>query len=333
MPDLALIWGLLIAFAVFAYVVLDGFDLGIGILFMTRKADADREVMINAIAPVWDGNETWLVLGGGGLMAAFPLAFAIIMPAFYAPLIAMLLGLVFRGVAFEFRFRTVRWRPLWDLGFVAGSTVAAFAQGIMVGAFVQGIAVAGRAYAGGWFDWFTPFSVMTGLALVAGYALLGAAWLILKTTGPLQEAMYGAARRLAAAVTVFLVVVSVWTPLIDPGIASRWFAWPNTALLAPVPLMTALAVLALFRALAERREYSPFILALVVFLFTFFGLGISLYPFAVPYAVTFEQAAAPDASLAFLLVGALVLLPIILAYTGYAYWIFRGKVDPEAGYH
>ena len=187
MLDLPFIWAGLIAFAVLAYVLFDGFDLGIGILFPFLKTEQERDLAMNSVAPVWDGNETWLVLGGGGLMAAFPLAFAVVMPALYAPMMAMLLGLVFRGVAFEFRWRTERGKFLWDWAFAGGSAVAALAQGIALGALVQGIPVANRAYAGGWWDWLTWFSLLTGVALVVGYALLGAGWLILKTTGELQD--------------------------------------------------------------------------------------------------------------------------------------------------
>jgi cytochrome d ubiquinol oxidase subunit II len=333
MIDLAFVWALLIAFAVLAYVVLDGFDLGIGILFPASSGPGQRDVMINSVAPVWDGNETWLVLGGGGLMAAFPLAYAVVLPALYAPLIAMLLALVLRGVAFEFRFRTERARWLWDVGFCGGSVVAALAQGIALGAFIQGFAVDGRAYAGGWFDWLTPFSVLTGIAVVVGYALLGATWLIMKTEGALQDWCFRITPPLGAAVVGLIVVVSIWTPFLDPEIAARWFGWPNIVLVAPVPLLVAGAAVALYRAVRARRERLPFLLSQGLFVLSYVGLGISLYPYVVPRSVTIWQAAAPPESLAFLLVGALILIPIILAYTAFAYWIFRGKVDPAGGYH
>ncbi len=331
--DLAFVWAVLIAFAVLAYVVLDGFDLGIGILFPASAGPDQRDIMINSVAPVWDGNETWLVLGGGGLMAAFPLAYAIVLPALYPPLIAMLLALVLRGVAFEFRFRTRRAKWAWDVGFCAASTLAALCQGIALGAFIQGFAVEGRAYAGGWYDWLTPFSILTGIAVVVGYALLGATWLIMKTEGALQERCFRLTLPLAAAVVAMIVVVSIWTPLLDPTIAARWFSWPNILLVSPVPLLVAGAAIALYRAIEARREYLPFLLAQSLFVLSFIGLGISLYPYAVPRSVTIWQAAAPPESLAFLLVGALILIPIILAYTAHAYWVFRGKVDPAGGYH
>ncbi len=331
--DLPLIWALLIAFAILAYVVLDGFDLGVGILFPLVRDGSQRGTMMNTVAPVWDGNETWLVLGGGGLFAAFPLAYAVLMPAFYAPLIAMLLGLVFRGVAFEFRFRSRRRQQLWDLAFAGGSLLAAFSQGIMLGAFVQGVTVAGRAYGGGWYDWLTPFSLFTGASLVAGYALLGAGWLILKTEGELQRRFYGLALPLAALVVAMIGAVSLWTPFLDEAIAGRWFAWPNPLIFSPVPLLVAALALLLFLGVTRRRDAWPFLSGLGLFVLSFIGLGISLFPYIVPRAVTIWEAAAPSQSLGFMLVGAVVLLPIILGYTGYVYWIFRGKIDPDAGYH
>jgi cytochrome d ubiquinol oxidase subunit II len=331
--DLAFIWALLLAFAVLAYVVLDGFDLGIGILFPLFRAKSDRDTMMNSVAPVWDGNETWLVLGGGGLMAAFPLAYAIVLPALYMPLVLMLVALVFRGVAFEFRFKaSERSRFAWDLSFALGSLSATICQGIALGAFVQGIAVEGRSYAGGWFDWLTPFTIMTGAALVAGYALLGVTWLIMKTSGPLQDRCYRLARPLAVAVVLFIIAVSIATPLLDEAIARRWFSWPNLLYLSPVPLLVASLTFALWHGLARRREVRPFLTTLGLFALSYLGLGISLYPYVVPRSVTIWQAASPDDTLLFMLVGAVILLPLILAYTGYAYWVFRGKVD-KAGYH
>ena len=331
--DLAFLWGLIIAFAVYAYVVLDGFDLGVGILFLTVRDPDQRDTMVNTIAPVWDGNETWLVLGGAGLMAAFPLAYAVVLPALYAPIIAMLMGLIFRGVAVEYRFKTERWKPLWDVAFTAGSVVATLCQGIALGAFIQGIEVEGRAYGGGWWDWLTPFSLMTGVALTVGYALLGATWLIMKTGGDLQQRCYRLAWPLGLGVVALIGLASLWTPLTEPAVATRWFSWPNIAFLSPVPLLVAAAVFALYRSLVRRREAAPFLSALGLFTLSFIGLGISLYPYIVPRRVTIWQAAAPDDSLLFTFVGAAILIPIILAYTGHAYWVFRGKVEPGAGYH
>ena len=330
--DLPFIWAMLIAFAVLMYVVLDGFDLGIGILFPAIKGERNRDVMMKSIAPVWDGNETWLVLGGGGLFAVFPLAYSVLLTAFYAPLIAMLLALVFRGVAFEFRFKDRKHKPLWDLAFTGGSTVAAFSQGVVLGAFIQGIEIEGRSYAGGWFDWLTPFSLFTGLALVLGYALLGAGWLVIKTTGALQQRVYVIMRPLALATLAAIAAVSLWTPLLNGEIAERWFSWPNIVYLSPVPLLVAAGAAGLYRAIQLKRQIQPFVLTLGLFLLSYLGLGISLYPYIIPPEVTLWVAAAPDESLAFLLVGTLVLLPLILAYTAYSYWVFRGKVKLDDGY-
>ena len=313
--------------------LLDGFDLGIGILFPFIRREEDRDVAVNTIAPVWDGNETWLVLGGGGLFAVFPLAYSLLMTAFYAPLIVMLLALIFRGVAFEFRFRDARHRPVWDIAFIGGSVMTAFCQGIVLGAFIQGIRIEGRSYAGGWYDWLTPFSLFTGAAVVAGYALLGAGWLVRKTEGEFQDLAFRLMRPALAAVLVAIAVVSPWTALLDDAIFARWFAWPNIAYLAPVPLLVAVFAAALLRSLSLRQEQQPFLLSLGLFLLSYLGLGISLFPKIVPPDLTIWQAAAPPESQEFLLVGALVLLPAILAYTGHAYWVFRGKVKADQGYH
>eukprot|EP00873_Tetraselmis_striata_P026140 jgi/Tetstr1/446404/TSEL_033946.t1 len=290
--------------------------------------------MMNSVAPVWDGNETWLVLGGGGLYAVFPLAYAILMPALYAPIFAMLFGLVFRGVVFEFRFKSSEQRRwIWDIAFFLGSLTAALSQGVILGAIVQGIAVEGRAYAGGWLDWLTPFSVMTGVAVVIGYALLGATWLVWKCEGPMQDHFRGLALTLMFAMLAMIGIVSLWTPALDPAIAARWFEMPQILYTAPVPLMVLGLAVVLFRSLNGTRDALPFLASLALFLVTFAGLGISLYPNIVPPTITIWEAAAPDSSLAFLLAGAAVLIPMILAYSAYAYWIFRGKVRPGEGYH
>ena len=331
--DLPFIWAGLIAFAVLAYVMLDGFDLGVGILFPYVSGEAHRDEMMNSVAPVWDGNETWLVLGGGGLFAVFPLAFSVIMPALYAPIMVMLLGLVFRGVAFEFRWKTSRGKFLWDWAFAGGSTCAAFAQGVALGALVQGIPVARGAYAGGWWDWLTPFSLLTGVALVVGYALLGATWLIWKTEGHVQRRAFDLAWLTGPATIVLIGVVSLWTPFLNGDYMTRWFGWPQTLLVLPVPLLVALAIFVLLRGLLDRREASPFLASLGLFVLCFVGLGVSFYPHIVPNSITIWEAASPRESLAFLLAGTVVLVPIILAYTGYSYWVFRGKVNAQGGYH
>ncbi|GMG84219.1 cytochrome d ubiquinol oxidase subunit II [Paralimibaculum aggregatum] len=331
--DLAFIWAGLIAFAVLAYILLDGFDLGVGILFPFVRGEQHRSLMMNSVAPVWDGNETWLVLGGGGLFAVFPLAYAVVMPALYAPIIAMLLGLVFRGVAFEFRWRTTRGKWLWDLSFAAGSTVAAFAQGVALGALVQGIPVAGRAYAGGWWDWLTPFSLMTGAALVVGYALLGATWLVMKTEGHVAERCRRYARSTGLATLALIAAASLATPFLNEVYLTRWFAWPSVIFSLAVPALVALCAWLLFDGLRKGRDTQPFLAAQAIFTLCYVGIGISFYPYIVPPSLTIWEAAAPDDSLSFLLVGAAVLVPLILGYTAFAYWVFRGKVDPEKGYH
>ena len=333
MFDLAFIWAGLIAFAVLAYVLFDGFDLGIGILFPFLDPGDERDQAMNSVAPVWDGNETWLVLGGGGLMAAFPLAYAVVLPALYAPITAMLLGLIFRGVAFEFRFRSARRKLMWDWSFAIGSTVAALAQGVALGALVQGVPVAGRAYAGGWWDWLTWFSVLTGFALVVGYALLGATWLIWKTSGGLQQKAYRFARLTGLGTLLLIGLVSVIMPFLDPLFRQRWFSWPNMLYAAPVPILVGLAALMLLAGLAKQRERAPFLAAVLLFVLAYVGLGISFYPYILPPSLTIWDAAAPVASLEFLLVGAAVLIPLILSYTAWSYWVFRGKVGPSAGYH
>lgn len=325
--DLALISYFTLAFGVVMYVILDGFDLGVGILFPFARSRQDRDLMINSIAPVWDGNETWLVLGGTLLFAAFPAAYSILLPAWYIPLIVFLFALVFRGVAFEFRPKA-RHKWIWGSSFAAGSILAAFAQGLVLGSFVQGVAVQDRAYAGGAFDWLTPFALMTGVALVIGYALLGATWLIIKAEGSLQAWCHDIARPLVPVLVFFIAAVSVWTPLAVPPIAARWFSWPNVLYLSPVPAITALIAYALWRALhARRRERAPFMLSIGLFLLAYFGLAVSLWPYIVPRALTIHDAASPPETQAFVLVGVLVLLPIVLGYTVHTYRIFRGKAE------
>jgi cytochrome d ubiquinol oxidase subunit II len=330
---IATIWAFIIAFAVFVYVVMDGFDLGLGILFLLFPKKEDRDVMMNSVAPVWDGNETWLVLGGGGLFAAFPLAYAVLMPALYTPIIAMLLGLVFRGVAFEFRWRSQRERNRWDLAFAGGSLVAALAQGIALGAILQGVQVANRAYAGGWWDWLTPFSILTGVSLVIGYALLAATWLVLKTEGSLRERAYHLCWYLLFAMLAAIGTVSIATPFLHIQYAQRWFTWPNVVLTAPVPIAVAAVAVLLLRALANKQDSQPFYLTLGLFALSYAGLGISMYPYIVPQSITIWQAASPENSQLFMLVGVAVLIPLILGYTAWAYWVFRGKVRAGSGYH
>ena len=249
---LPLIWAGLIGTAVAMYVILDGFDLGIGILFPFAKNERERDQMMNSVAPFWDGNETWLVLGGGGLWVAFPHAYAVIMPALYLPVILMLLALIFRGVAFEFRWPAQTSKKYWNFAFAAGSTIAAFSQGLILGGLIQGIEVRNGEFAGGTFDWATPFAVLVGLGIVAGYALLGATWLVLRTEGEVARRARGQAKMFLLAVLAAMAVVSLWTPLEVERIAARWFSTPNIFYLWPVPLVTG--ALALAFVLRERKQ-------------------------------------------------------------------------------
>jgi len=330
--DLTTIWALIIAFAVFMYVVMDGFDLGIGILFPTFSKGQERSQAMNAIAPVWDGNETWLVLGGGGLMAAFPLAYAVILPATYPLIIAMLLGLIFRGVAFEFRWRDPRHEAFWDFAFFAGSLIAAFSQGMILGAILQGVAVEGRSYAGGWLDWLSPYTLLTGAGVTVGYTLLGSTFLAMKLTGDAEAHAYRLAMRAGIATLLLMIAVSLATPFLLGRYWDRWFDWPQILFTSQVPLLTAITAFALYRAVKKKRRYRPFVLSLLLFLLGMIGLGVSIWPYVVPDSITIWDAAAPERSQSFMLVGTLVIMPIILAYTGWAYWVFRGKVADE-GYH
>jgi cytochrome d ubiquinol oxidase subunit II len=331
--DLPLIWGGLIAVAVLIYVLLDGFDLGCGILFPFAPSDQSRNTIMNSIAPFWDGNETWLVLGGGGLFAAFPVAYAILMPALYLPVILMLLGLIFRGVAFEFRFKTQgRDRKLWDASFHIGSVLAAFMQGIILGNLVQGVAVTQRSFSGGPLDWANGFAIVTGLALIFGYALIGATWLIWKSEGNTQDWARRVARYVSAYVVLGMLIVSVFMPLNDLRIQNLWFSMPNILYLSVIPLMTMAAFVLLWRDLHSNRELRPFLMAMLIFLLGYLGVLISIYPWIVPYSFTVWDAAAVSTSQSLLLIGTVVFLPIILAYTAYSYYVFRGKTSDEIHY-
>ncbi len=330
--DLPIIFSIVIAFSIFMYVLLDGFSLGVGILFCWAPSDEDRDTMMNSTAPIWDGNQTWLVLGGAGLLAAFPLAYSVILPALYIPIMVMLIALVFRGVAFEFRFKANTSRYLWDYAFHYGAIIATVSQGIVLGAFIQGIHVEGGQFAGGALDWLTPFSILVAMGLVIGYGLLGATWLVLKTEGELQEWAYGASRQLLYGVVLFMGAISLSTPFLNDEIAARWFSWPNIAYLSPVPLAVAAGGYALCRAIDLKKQLSPFLFAVGLFLLGFMGLGISLWPKLVPPDITIWEAAAAPESQSFLLIGVVVLIPVILGYTAYSYWVFRGKVKKNLGH-
>lgn len=333
--DLSIIWFVIIVFATLMYIVMDGFDLGIGILFPFTRSPQDRDLMVNSVAPVWDGNETWLVLGGAGLFGAFPLAYAVIIDALTIPLTLMLVGLIFRGVAFEFRFNaTPSHRPFWDKAFMCGSILATFCQGIVVGAVINGFEVTGRTYSGGPFSWLTPFTLFCGVGLVVAYALLGATWLVMKSESTLQNTMRRTARGLLLTLLAIIAAISLWTPLVHSQIAERWFSLPNLYYLLPVPLLVIIASALLWRHLGRDASHvQPFILTLVLIFLGFSGLGISIWPAIIPPSITLWQAAAPEQSQEFMLIGALFIIPVILVYTFWSYYVFRGKVPQDEGYH
>ncbi|WP_018233408.1 cytochrome d ubiquinol oxidase subunit II [Thioalkalivibrio thiocyanodenitrificans] len=332
MYDLTYIWIGIIAFGILMYVLADGFDLGVGILFPFARSETDRDIMMNTVAPVWDGNETWLVLGGAGLIGAFPLVYAVFLPALYIGVFLMLAGLIFRGVAFEFRFKAAPGRRrLWNWAFFGGSLVATFAQGAVVGTFIQGFETENMRYVGGALDWLTPFTVMTGLGLVAGYALLGATWLLLKTEGDTQQWARGWAYRLFAAVMAVFVIVSIWTPLTDDYVQSRWF--DHVTWLWILPVFTLLVAAGLWHTLRGGYEATPFLATIVLFALFYGGLLFSKWPYVVPPDYTFRDAASAPESQLFLLLGVLFVVPFVLMYTAWTYYVFRGKVRADTGYH
>ncbi|MGW8392984.1 cytochrome d ubiquinol oxidase subunit II [Pseudoduganella sp. HUAS MS19] len=332
--ELSVIWAVIILFGVMMYIVMDGFDLGIGILYPFFRQKDERDVLMNTVAPVWDGNETWLVLGGAGLLAAFPLAYALILSALYLPLIFMLVGLVFRGVAFEFRFKALdHERHFWDKAFIGGSVAATFFQGAALGAYVQGFSVTGTTFSGGPMDWLSPFALFTGAGLLVAYALLGSTWLIMKTEGELQARARRLTRPLVWALLATIAIISIWTPLVDERIAARWFSYPNLLWFAPVPVLVLASGLLLLRALARQQQNSPFVYTLALVFLGYSGLGISIWPNVVPPDISIWQAAAAPQSQGFALVGALLIIPVILMYTIWSYYVFRGKVRVGEGYH
>jgi cytochrome d ubiquinol oxidase subunit II len=330
---LPVIWALIIGVAVGLYVLLDGFDLGVGILFPFFPEESRRDQMMNTVAPFWDGNETWLVLGGGGLWVAFPKAYAVIMPALYLPVIVMLLALVLRGVAFEFRWVAKPAHRVWDLAFAGGSIAAAFAQGLILGGLLQGIHVVDGQFAGSTLDWLSPFSVLCGVGLVSGYALLGATWLIYKTDGPVENLARGLAAPLLLALLVVIAIVSVYTPLAIERIGAFWFSVPNIYYLAPIPLASGVLALFCWRGIRGKGEVQGLLCAQGVFLLAFIGLVLSNVPYLVPPSITVWDAAAAPPSQLFMLTGTCLLLPLILGYTVFSYWTFRGKVREHEGYH
>lgn len=329
--DLVLIWSFIIGFGVIMYVMMDGFDLGVGILFPFAPDEESRDIMMNTVAPVWDGNETWLILGGAGLLAAFPLVYSILLPALYIGVFLLLAGLIFRGVAFEFRFKASTSRYLWNWAFAGGSTVAAFAQGAVVGAYVEGFETVNRVYVGGALDWLTPFSVLTGFGLLAGYALLGSTWLILKTEGELQEWAYRITPGLLIAVLAVFGIIGVWTPFVEEGVRERWFG--DLTFIWALPMLTLLCAFQIFRSVRRRLEGRPFIFTMGLFIFTYLALLVSRWPYVVPPDYTVYDAASAPGSQMFLLIGVIFVVPVVLAYTAWTYWVFRGKVRAGEGYH
>lgn len=316
-----------VAFAIIAYVILDGFDLGIGILYGWTDDPKQRDVMMRSIIPVWDGNETWLVLGGATLYGAFPEAYSTLLPTLYLPVILMLAALIFRGVSFEFIHAAYKSKFLWTFFFTFGSTLAAFCQGVALGTFVQGYTYAdGTIITNSDYHWLTPFSLTCGIAVVIGYTLLGATWLIAKTEGELQNKMFSLGKKLLIITGLFMICVSLWTPRIDPTITSRWFSMPNMLYLAPIPLLTLVVYWFNWRALKQRRDFLPFYLSIAIFLLAYLGFAISVWPNVIPHSVTIWDAAAPVKAQKFILVGISILLPVLIAYTLYSYYVFKGKV-------
>jgi len=331
MIDTTMIWAVIIAFGVMMYVLMDGFDLGVGILYPFAPDEQSRDIMMNSVAPVWDGNETWLVLGGAGLLGAFPLVYSVLLPALYLGVFLLLAGLIFRGVAFEFRFKARSSKRYWSIAFCGGSTLAAFAQGAVVGSYIQGYETEGLAYAGGALDWLTPFTAFTGVGLVIGYALLGSTWLILKTEGGVQDWAYRISLPLLAGLLGVFALVSIWTPLVDEFVRERWFG--HLYLIWLLPAGALLCAWTLYRAVKRRDEGLPFVATMGMFVFTYLGLLASKWPYVVPPTFTLRDAASAPESQLFLLLGVLFVIPIVLAYTAWTYWVFRGKVRADAGYH
>jgi cytochrome d ubiquinol oxidase subunit II len=331
---LPVVWYFIIGFAVMMYVLLDGFVLGIGILAPFADDDRQRDHMMNTAAPIWDGNETWLVMGGAGLMAAFPKAYAVVLSTLYLQVLIMLVALISRGVSFEFRFKAAKSRVVWGFAFAAGSILTAFMQGLILGALVEGMPLTGGKYVHDVaFAWFSPFSILTGIAVVFGYALLGATWLILKTEGRVQRIAFDLTRPLMLAVIAFMLLVSAWLPFLDSNLMARWFTWPNFLYLSPVPILTVLDAAALWVAVIRNREVAPFVLSLCFFVLGFVGLVVGIWPNIVPPSMTIWQAASPVRSQGFVLVGVIIMIPAVLAYTAYSYQVFRGKVAAGEGYY
>ncbi len=329
---LVTVWSSLIALAIILYVILDGFSLGVALLFPTARDEEERDLLMASIAPVWDANQTWIVFGGGALFVAFPMVYGVLFSALYVPLLTFIFGLIFRGVALEFRANATRKGP-WNRAFFYGSLTAVMAQGLTLGGIISGIRVAGDRFAGGALDWLNPFSVMVGIALISGYLLLGSTYLIIKTTGPVQDRAYRQALRSGMVVLGFQVLVTFWTPLHYPTVLTRWFSSPTVYFIWTFPTLGLIAFYGLTRSLKARREVLPFFCTVVLFFAGYLGLAASLYPYALPPSITFQEAVAQSETLRFTLWGGLIVLPLVLAYMVYSYIVFRGKVGREKYYH
>ena len=326
------LWVVLVGLVLMLYVLLDGFSLGVGILYPFAGSERERDIMMGSIGPVWDANQTWIVFGGGALFATFPMIYTVLFSALYIPLLTFLFGLIFRGVAFEFRANSTH-KTAWDRAFFGGSVIAAFAQGVTLGGYLSGIVVKDGFFAGGAFDWLSPFNLMVGCALVAGYALLGATYLLIKTTGDVQRRAYRQALTAAAVVAAFMVIVSIWTPIHTPFIAQRWWSAPRMYYVWIFPLVGIGAFIGLIMTLRKGKERWPFVFSVALFVSAYLGLQTGIYPNALLPDVTIFEAAAQRRTQMITLIGTLIVLPFVLGYTLYSYRVFRGKVTEGAGYH
>ena len=325
------VWAALTAMAMIFYVILDGISLGVGLLFPAARDESERNTMMQSIAPVWDANETWLVFGGAAIFVAFPIVYSILSTALYVPLMAFIMGLIFRGVTFEFRAEAAR-KTVWDRAFFWGSLAAVVSQGLMLGGILSGIAVSREAFSGLPLDWLNPFSVMVALSLIPGYIMLASCYLIIKTDGPVQDLAYRNALRSVLLVLFFMAVVTVWTPYHYPLVWKHWFSPPRIYFVWSFPLLGMGAALKLIESLRKRRETGPLVYAIGLFMSGYLGLLTSLYPYAIPPAVTLAEAAAQAETLRFALWGAVIVLPVIIGYVIYSYSVFRGKVGEEQYY-
>jgi cytochrome bd ubiquinol oxidase subunit II len=321
---MVMFWISVLAISILLYVLLDGFDLGVGMLFGVARGERQRHAMISAVAPVWDGNETWLVVSGVILWAVFPIVYSTVMSAFYLPVLLMLAGLILRGVVFEFRRKTEQMRWIWDAGFAGGSLVAAFMQGLMVGALVEGLPLVDGRYVGGEFGWLSPFAVLCGVGLCVGYALLGACWLVRKCEGDVRDAAYRLISYLSLGLLVFLVIVFAYALIENLAVMKQWFQRP---FLFVFPVIGALATIVLAASVRRRQDGRPFIMVALIFTAAFATLAISFWPYMIPFTITVTKAAAPHSTLAFMFWGAgLFVFPLMLLYTAISLSVFRGKI-------